>query len=103
MGDNISFSVSVTNQGQRVGAEVVQLYVRDLKSSLPRPVKELKGFQKVVLQPGETQTVTINLHTDDLKFYDDSKGEWIAEPGEFEVLVGTASDRLSSSVRFTLN
>jgi beta-glucosidase len=103
MGDNISFSVSVTNQGQRVGAEVVQLYVRDMKSSLPRPVKELKGFQKVVLQPGETQTVTINLHTDDLKFYDDSKGEWIAEPGEFEVLVGTASDRLSSSVRFTLN
>ena len=98
----ISFTVSVTNTGSRAGAEVVQLYISDLKSSLPRPLKELKGFQKVALQPGETRNVTITIGCEALSFYDDTKKAWTAEPGEFEALIGTASDRIASRVKFTL-
>ena len=98
----ISFTVSVTNTGSRAGAEVVQLYISDLKSSLPRPLKELKGFHKVALQPGETRNVTITIGCEALSFYDDTKKAWTAEPGEFEALIGTASDRIASRVKFTL-
>ena len=100
--DSITFTLSVTNTGQRAGAEVVQLYVSDLKSSLPRPKKELKGFQKVFLQPGETREVSITIGRDALSFYDDRQKQWKAEPGAFEALIGTASDRIASNVRFTL-
>ena len=97
-----SFTVSVTNTGDVAGAEVVQLYISDLKSSLPRPVKELKGFQKVFLQPGETRDVTITIDRDALSFYDDTRQQWVCEPGDFEALIGTASDRITSRVKFTL-
>ena len=100
--DSITFTLSVTNTGKRAGAEVVQLYVSDLKSSLPRPKKELKGFQKVFLQPGETREVSITIGRDALSFYDDRQKQWKAEPGAFEALIGTASDRIASNVRFTL-
>ena len=100
--DTISFTVSVTNTGKRAGAEVVQLYISDLKSSLPRPIKELKGFQKVFLQPGETQDVTITINKDALSFYDDATSAWKAEAGDFEALIGTASDNLTQKVKFTL-
>ncbi len=100
--EQISFTVSVTNTGTCAGAEVVQLYVSDLKSSLPRPLKELKGFQKVMLQPGETRNVTITIGKDALSFFDDAKHAWTAEPGDFEALIGTASDCISSKVKFTL-
>ena len=63
-------SVDVTNTGKRAGTETVQLYIRDLVSSVTRPVKELKGFQKVSLQPGETKTVTLEITPDSLAFYD---------------------------------
>lgn len=100
--DSISFTVSVTNTGKCAGAEVVQLYIRDIESSLARPLKELKGFKKVYLLPGETRDVTITVGKDALSFYDDRIGEWVAEPGTFEALVGNASDNIVSGVKFTL-
>ncbi|MBR1550751.1 MAG: glycoside hydrolase family 3 C-terminal domain-containing protein [Muribaculaceae bacterium] len=101
-GDSITFTVNVKNTGNRAGAEVVQLYVSDLKSSLPRPVKELKGFKKVYLQPGESCDVSITIGGDALSFYDNNSHQWVAEPGDFEALLGTSSDRILSKVRFTL-
>lgn len=100
--ETISFTVSVTNTGKRAGAEVVQLYISDLKSSLPRPVKELKGFQKVFLEPGETKDVTITINQDALSFYDEATSSWKAEAGDFEALIGTASDNLPQKVKFSL-
>ncbi len=98
----LTFTVKVTNTGKVAGAEVVQLYISDKKSSLPRPKKELKGFSKVYLQPGESRDVSITIRRDALSFYDDSKGEWVAEPGDFEALIGNASDHLTSKVKFRL-
>ena len=100
--DKISFTLSVTNTGSCAGSEVVQLYVSDVKSSLPRPLKELKAFKKVFLQPGETQNVTLTIDVDALSFYDDSKQNWVAEPGDFMALIGTSSDHLTSKVKFRL-
>lgn len=82
--------VDVTNTGRRAGAEVVQLYIRDRVSSVTRPVKELKGFQKVCLQPGETRTVSLEITPESLAFYDVAMNYGV-EPGEFEVMVGTSS------------
>jgi len=100
--DSISFKVNIQNTGSRAGAEVIQLYISDLKCSLPRPLKELKGFRKVFLQPGESRDVTITIGRDALSFYDDRISAWNAEPGEFEASIGTASDAISSKVKFTL-
>jgi beta-glucosidase len=83
-------SVIVSNTGKYDAAEVVQLYIRDAVGSVTRPVKELKGFQKIWLNAGETKTVTFNITTEDLKFYNyDLKYDW--EPGEFEIMIGTNS------------
>ena len=100
--EQITFTVNVTNTGQRAGAEVVQLYISDLKSSLPRPKKELKGFSKVYLQPGESRDVSITIGSDALSYYDDRAGRWVCEPGAFEALVGNSSDNLTTKVRFTV-
>lgn len=100
--DSLSFTVSVTNTGKVAGSETVQLYIHDCESSLPRPYKELKGFRKVYLQPGETKEVTITIGKDALSFYDDKTASWTAEPGQFEALVGNASDNIVSKVAFTL-
>ena len=100
--DKISFTLSVTNTGSCAGSEVVQLYVSDVKSSLPRPLKELKAFKKVFLQPGETQNVTLTIDVNALSFYDDSKQNWVAEPGDFVALIGTSSNHLTSKVKFKL-
>ena len=100
--DSLSFTVSVTNTGKVAGSETVQLYIHDCESSLPRPYKELKGFKKVYLQPGETKEVTITIGKDALSFYDDKATSWTAEPGQFEALVGNASDNIVSKVAFTL-
>jgi len=82
--------IEVKNIGQRAGTETVQLYIRDLVSSVTRPVKELKGFQKISLQPGETKTVSLEITPDSLAFYDiDMK--YTVEPGEFEIMVGNSS------------
>ena len=89
--DTLTVSVDVTNTGDYDGKEVVQLYVRDLVGSVTRPVKELKGFQKVALKKGETKTVSFNLTVEDLKFYNYDL-DFVAEPGEFEVFVGGDSN-----------
>lgn len=79
--------ITVTNRGKYDGAEVIQLYIRDLVGSVTRPVKELKGFQKVMIKAGETKTVTFNITPQDLKFYNNNlKYDW--EPGEFEIMIG---------------
>jgi len=82
--------VDVTNSGKRAGTEVVQMYVRDLVSSVTRPVRELKGFKKVWLQPGETQTVTLDITLESLAFYDVNM-KYVVEPGDFEIMVGISS------------
>lgn len=91
---------SIKNTGSRKGAETVQLYIRDVKSSLPRPVKELKGFQKVTLAPGEQRDITFTIDKSMLSYYDDSKGEWVMEPGRFEALVGASAGDIKSKVAF---
>ncbi len=84
---SLQVAVTVTNSGQRPGVEVAQLYVRDLVGSVTRPLKELKGFQKVELQPGQSREVTFTLKASDLAFYTAS-GKWESEPGAFKVFVG---------------
>ena len=98
----ITFTIPVTNTGKVAGAETVQLYIHDVKASVDRPYKELKAFQKVFLQPGETQQVSLTIDKHALSFYDETKGAWVAEPGAFEALVGTASDRLPARLGFKL-
>jgi beta-glucosidase len=88
--DNLQISVNVTNSGKRTGEEVVQLYVRDLVGSVTRPVKELKGFQKILLQAGESREVTFTLTANDLKFYNQQM-EFTYEPGDFDIFIGTNS------------
>jgi beta-glucosidase len=90
-GETVDVSLQVRNSGTRAGAEVVQLYLRDVESSLPRPEKELKGFRRVVLQPGEAQTLTFTLDEPAMSFFDPGKQDWVAEAGAFEVLVGASS------------
>lgn len=82
--------VDVSNTGPRAGTETVQLYIRDLVSSVTRPVKELKGFQKVELQPGETRTVALDITPESLAFYDIHM-DYVVEPGEFEIMAGNSS------------
>lgn len=100
--EQITFTVSVKNTGKREGAEIVQLYLSDLKSRLPRPVKELKGFKKVFLEPGEELNVCFTIGKEELSYYDDGKQDWIAEPGEFEALVGASSTDIRSKMKFNL-
>jgi beta-glucosidase len=100
--DQITFSVNIKNTGNRDGAEVVQLYINDLKSSLPRPVKELKGFKKVHLKAGEEQTVTFTVDKTALSFFDDKKHDWVAEPGDFEAIIAASATDIKDKVKFTL-
>ena len=100
--DSITFTVQVKNIGQRAGSETVQLYVHDVKASVDRPLKELKGFCKVSLQPGESKDVTITLGKDALSFYDEATAAWKAEAGQFEAWVGNASDNLKLKKTFEL-
>ena len=98
--DQITFTVPVTNTGNRAGAETVQLYIRDVKSSVERPIKELKAFQKVFLQPGETQQVNLTIDKSALSFYDDNTAVWTVEPGDFEGLVGPSSGQIAGRYPF---
>ena len=100
--EKITFTVNVTNTGAKAGAETVQLYISDKEASVDRPVKELKAFDKVFLQPGESRDVTLSIGRDALSFYDEATHAWVAEPGTFDALIGTASDQLSSKVTFEL-
>lgn len=102
MDETLTVTVPVTNTGNREGAEVVQLYISDLKSSLPRPVKELKRFSKVKLAPGETKEVAFTFGKDALSFFDDTRHEWVAEPGKFEAVVAASAMDIKSKVSFEL-
>jgi beta-glucosidase len=101
-GGRVAVSVQVRNGGSRAGAEVVQLYLHDVESSLPRPPRELKGFSRVELQAGESRSVSFTLDTAALSFFDPAKGDWVAEPGAFEVLVGASSRDIRLTGRFSL-
>ena len=85
-----------------MGKEIVQLYIGDQESSLERPVKELKGFKKVALAPGETKTVTFEIDKDMLKYYDPSQGGWVLENGKFTAYVGAASDDIRTTIEFAI-
>lgn len=98
----LTITLPVTNTGSREGSEVIQLYISDLKSSLPRPVKELKGFSKVKLAPGETREVTFTIGKEALSFFDDPRHEWVAEPGKFEAWIGASSTDIRNKVAFEL-
>ena len=100
--NGVKVTVEVTNTGAREGKEVVQLYVGDDESSLVRPVKELKGFKKVALAPGQTEKVTFEVTKDMLRFYDPEKKDWVFESGAFTFHVGAASDDIRSTASLTL-
>jgi beta-glucosidase len=101
-GKEIEVSLTVKNTGKVAGKEVVQLYVSDLKSSLPRPPKELKGFAKVTLEPGEAKTVTFSLDERALSFYDPHQHAWVAESGKFQVQIGSSSRDIRLKAKFRL-
>ncbi len=100
MKGTVTMSVEVKNTGSRKGAEVVQMYIRDEYSSVTRPVKELKGFKKIWLSPGQSQTVSIEINPELLSFYDTNM-KWVIEPGDFTIMVGTASDK-TESIKLTV-
>jgi beta-glucosidase len=96
-GDTANVSVDVTNTGAVTGDEVVQLYIRDKVSSVTRPVKELKGFKRITLEPGETQTVTLPITPEAMQFYN-LEMKRVIEPGEFDIMVGNSSDNVKSTI-----
>ena len=98
----ITFTVPVTNTGKMAGSETVQLYIAAKDSKVARPVKELKAFQKVYLQPGETRNVTLTIGADALSYYDEATSQWRADAGKYEALIGTASNKLSTNYAFQL-
>jgi len=98
---NVSFNIK--NNGPREGAEIAEIYVGDSHASVPRPVKELKGFAKVHLRPGETKRVTVSLDRRAFSFYDVEKNNWKAEPGKFSILVGSSSEKIELQGEFTLS
>ena len=100
--DKITFTIPVTNTGAVAGAETIQLYVSDLEASVERPIKELKAFSKVFLQPGETKQVSLTIDHSALSFYNDQTGQWTAEPGDFKALIGTSSRNIISDYKFRL-
>jgi beta-glucosidase len=100
--DQLEISVKVKNTGAVAGKEVVQLYIGDDKSSVVRPLKELKHFQKIALNPGEEQTVTFIVSADDLKYYDEASKDWKAEAGKFKAYIGSSSADIRTVVPFVL-
>jgi beta-glucosidase len=102
MDDELEVAVDVSNEGERAGSEVVQLYLRDLECSLARPDQELEAFEKVALEPGETRTVRFTLSRPALSFWDPAREGWVAEAGQFEVRVGSSSRDIRARARFVL-
>ncbi|MEP7074191.1 MAG: glycoside hydrolase family 3 C-terminal domain-containing protein, partial [Acidobacteriota bacterium] len=98
----VTVRFDLQNTGSRDGAEAAQIYVQPVESSVPRPLKELKGFEKVFLKAGEKKTVTIPLDIGAFSFYDPAQHEWVAEKGAFKILVGSSSRDIRSSGSFTL-
>ncbi|RKY95401.1 MAG: hypothetical protein DRQ06_03750 [Candidatus Hydrothermota bacterium] len=102
LGGTIKVNLEIENIGKYEGKEVIQLYIRDVESSLERPFKELKEFKKINLKPGEKKNVQFELKQDALSFYDPSQNGWVAEPGEFEILIGSSSEDIRLKGQFAL-
>lgn len=100
--DILSVTLNVKNTGKLKGSEVVQLYIKDLQSSIDRPEKELKGFKKISLEPGEEKTIEMTIDKKALSFFDPKIKEWVAENGEFEIMVGSSSQDIKLTEKFTL-
>ena len=100
--DELHVSVNVKNTGRRAGKEIVQLYVRDVESSVIRPIKELRGFDKVSLAPGEEKTVTFRLDMRSFAYYDVDAKRWTVETGEFDIMVGRSSERIELTETVTV-
>ena len=98
--ETITARCEVTNTGAREGEEVVQLYIRDLVGSVTRPVRELKGFQKITLKPGESRKISFTISTNELSFYNNDL-QFVAEPGDFKVFIG-ADSRTQNEAGFIL-
>ena len=98
-GEELTVSFDVTNTGNRAGDEIVQLYVH-VHSRLERPIKELKGFDKILLEPDETKKITINIDIKDIGYYNVILKDWVTEPGEYVIHIGASSRdiRLSQSI-----
>lgn len=101
-GGHVNLTTTITNSGKRAGKEVMELYIGDEKYSVLRPVKELKGFKKVLLNPGETKTVTFTITYDDLKFWNDKSHSWTAEPGMFKAYICSSAEDIKSIAEFEL-
>ena len=101
-GDGWKVQLTLTNTGSVAGAEVVQLYISDREASVERPAKELKGFQKVYLQPSESRKLSFTIGPEDLSFFDAARHAWVAEPGAFEALVGSSSADIRARLEFKL-
>ncbi len=101
MNDTVTFSMNITNTGKVKGEEVIQIYTRDLLASVTRPVKELKRFKKVLLKPSETKTLTFSLTANDLKLLNEQL-QWVTEPGEFQLMIGSSSSDIRLEGKFEL-
>jgi beta-glucosidase len=100
--DKLTLSVTVTNTGSRAGDEIVQLYITDRKSLLPRPVKELKAFQKLHLEAGESKVVEFAIGMDALLYFNDKEHTWLTEPGTFDAIVAASAEDIKGKVKFEL-
>jgi beta-glucosidase len=100
--EKVDVSVDVTNTGSRAGDEVVQLYVRYPESKVSRPLKQLRGFRRVHLEPGETRTVTLALAASDLAYWGEARHSWVVEPGPVELMVGRSSAESDLKLRKTI-
>jgi beta-glucosidase len=94
----VTITFTVKNTGSVAGAEVAQLYIHDVKSTIDRPVKELKGFKKVLLQPGQSKTVTLPVAWKDLAFWDELTHQWKVEPGSYSIEVGSSSQDIKQKI-----
>lgn len=99
--ENITVTIDVKNTGKYAGEEVVQLYLRDKVGSVVRPMKELKDFKKLMLQPGETKTISFIINKEKLSFYN-AQLQWVAEPGDFDIMIGSSSADIRASDKFQL-
>lgn len=100
--DTLTVSLQVKNTGSVEGAEIVQLYVQNAKASIDRPIKELKGFSKINLKAGESQSVSMKLSRSDFSFWDEKTKAWKAEPGKFTIRVGSSSKSTPLSASYIL-
>ena len=100
--DGVTVTVDVTNTGSRAGSDVVQVYVRDVEASVQRPEKELRGFAKVRLEPGETRAVDVRLDPRAFAFWDPRRHRWVTEAGAFEILIGSSSAAIHAVVPVTV-